>query len=408
MTRPIPHPRKPYAWVCASGLAGHALKLSPQHSFAAFFFLQNLPRGMLLTVIPLQAYDLMGNAQDTSTLLFAVAVGGILAALTLPAFIKRIGLYPSYLLSCAAMVVSAALMMSEQLWIFSAGLFCHAFAIAAAEVTLSLYVMGRIARSQMTSFEPLRVFANVSALTVGPFLGVYLESQILHQLPFISCIVFMLAAVLCFRWLGLQRTVIPASKSDSVNPLKYLPRYLQQARLRLAYGLVLARSCWWTMFIIYVPIYAQQSGLGELTGAALVSIGTAWTLSVPFWGWVARQYGVRRLMFLGFSLSGGLTTLVYLAIDVPTIASVLLVVCALGATMLDGVGNVLFFRAVRAAERSEMTAVFVTYRDTGQLLTPGLYALLLSYFALPVVFATAAMWMFVAAGFCRYIPRRLR
>jgi hypothetical protein len=50
----------------------------------------------------------------------------------------------------------------------------------------------------------------------------------------------------------------------------------------------------------------------------------------------------------------------------------------------------------------------VTYRDTGQLLTPGLYAVLLSYFALPVVFATAAMWMLVAAGFCRYIPRRLR
>jgi hypothetical protein len=55
-----------------------------------------------------------------------------------------------------------------------------------------------------------------------------------------------------------------------------------------------------------------------------------------------------------------------------------------------------------------MTAVFVTYRDTGQLLTPGLFAVLLSYFALPVVFATAAMWMFVAAGFCRYIPQRLR
>jgi MFS family permease len=384
------------------------LKLSPQHRFAAFFFLQNLPRGMLLTVIPLQAYALMGNAQDTSALLFAVAIGGILAALTLPAIMRRIGLYPSYLLSCVAMMVSAILMMSEQPWIFSSGLFCHAFAIAAAEVTLSLYVMGRIPRSQMTSFEPLRVFANVSALTVGPFMGVYLGSQIMHELPFISCIVFMLVSLVSFRWLGVQHTIVPASRSDSVNPIKYLPRYLKQARLRLAYGLVLARSCWWTMFVIYVPIYAQQSGLGELTGAALVSIGTAWTLSVPFWGWVARQYGVRRLMFFGFSLSGVLTTLVYLSIDVPTIASVLLVVCALGATMLDGVGNVLFFRAVRAAERSEMTAVFVTYRDTGQLLTPGLYAVLLSYFALPVVFGTAAMWMFVAAGFCRYIPQRLR
>lgn len=363
---------------------------------------------MLLTVIPLQAYALMGNAQDTSALLFAVGIGGILAALTLPLVIRRIGLYPAYLLSAAAMLLSALLMMVEQVWVFSAGLFCHAFAIAAAEVTLSLYVMGRVARAQITSFEPLRVFFNVMALTVGPILGVYLESRVLHELPFIICILFMIASVGWFRFMGWRHTAVPVSKSVSINPLKYLPRYLARPRLRLAYGLVLARSAWWTMFIIYVPIYATQSGLGELTGAAIVSIGTAWTLSVPFWGWIARQYGVRRLMFLGFSISSALTLVVRLVIEAPVLASVLLVVSALGATMLDGVGNVLFFRAVRPGERSEMTAVFITYRDAGQLLTPGLFAVLLSYFALPVVFATAAAWMLVAAGFCRYIPRQMR
>jgi MFS family permease len=383
------------------------LRLNPQNSFAAFFLIQNLPRGMLLTVIPLQAYALMGNAQDTSVLLFAVSVGGIIAALTLPVLIRRIGLYPAYLFSCVMMILSAALMMVDQIWFFASGLFCHVFAIAAAEVTLSIYVMGRIPRAQMTSFEPLRVFFNVSALTLGPFLGVYLESQVLHQLPFISTIVFMLIAVVWFRALGLQHTTIPATRAQSVNPLKYLPRYFSQPRLRLAYGLVLARSGWWTMFIIYVPIYAAQSGLGELTGAALVSIGTAWTLSVPFWGWVARHYGVRRLMMLGFATSSALTLLVYLVIDLPTIASVLLVICALGATMLDGVGNVLFFRAVRSGERAQMTAVFVTYRDAGQLMTPGLFAILLSYFALPVVFFSAALWMAAGSWFCRYIPKRL-
>jgi MFS family permease len=383
------------------------VKIEPLTRFALFFFIQNLPRGMLLTVIPLQAYALMGNAQDTSLLLFAVSVGGILAALTLPLLIRRIGLYPAYLLSCALMLLSAALMMIEQIEIFAAGLFCHVFAIAAAEVTLSIYVLGRIPRTQITRFEPLRVFFNVTALTVGPFLGVYLESQVAHALPFVACMALMLTAAIWFRLLGLQHTRIPANRSPSVNPLKYLPRYFGQARLRLAYGLAIARSGWWTMFIIYVPIYATQSGLGELTGAALVSIGTAWTLTVPFWGWVARHYGVRRLMMLGFGTSSTLTFLVFLVIDLPTVASVLLVVCALGATMLDGVGNVLFFRAVRAGERAQMTAVFVTYRDLGQLLTPGLFAVLLSYFALPVVFSTAALWMAVSAGFCRYIPKRL-
>lgn len=384
------------------------MKLEPLTRFALFFFIQNMPRGMLLSVIPLQAYALMGNAQDTSVLLFAVSIAGVLAALTLPVLIQRIGLYRAYLLSCGLMLLSAGLMMVEQLWIFSAGLFCHVFAIAAAEVTLSIYVLGRIPRAEITRFEPLRVFFNVSALTVGPFLGVYLESQVFHQLPFISSMLLMLAALAWFHLLGLQHTRLPPARAHSVNPLHYLPRYFKQPRLRLAYGLALARSGWWTMFIIYVPIYATQSGLGALTGAALVSIGTAWTLSVPFWGWVARNYGVRRLMMLGFATSCALTLLVYLAIDFPTIAAVLLVVCALGATMLDGVGNVLFLRAVRANERAQMTAVFVTYRDMGQLLTPGLFAVLLSFFALPVVFSTAALWMGVSAVFCRYIPKRLR
>jgi len=35
------------------------LKLSPQHSFSTFFLLQSLPSGMLLTVIPFQAYALV-------------------------------------------------------------------------------------------------------------------------------------------------------------------------------------------------------------------------------------------------------------------------------------------------------------------------------------------------------------
>ncbi len=86
------------------------MRLDSLTRFALFFFIQNLPRGMLLSVIPLQAYALMGNAQDTSLLLFAVSVGGILAALTLPVLIRRIGLYPSYLLSCATMLLSAGLM----------------------------------------------------------------------------------------------------------------------------------------------------------------------------------------------------------------------------------------------------------------------------------------------------------
>ncbi len=93
---------------------------------------------MLMSMIPLQAFTLTGDVQVTSALLFAVSIGDIVAALALPALIRYIGLYPSYLVSCAAMVASAALMAVVQVWVFSIGLFLHAFAIAAAELTLSL------------------------------------------------------------------------------------------------------------------------------------------------------------------------------------------------------------------------------------------------------------------------------
>ena len=363
---------------------------------------------MLLSVIPLQALVLMENVRDTSTLLFMVAIGGIVAALGQPLIIKRIGVYRAYLCSCAVMILSAFLMSFEQVSIFSIGLFCHTFAIAAAEVTLTLLVLAKIPRNEITRFEPLRVLFTVLALTIGPFLGVYLQQRVMHELPYIIGVLGMLISIYVFHRLELHQLKFRPSNAVSANPIRHMLKYFRQPRLFLAYSLVMARSGWWTMFVIYTPIYATQSGLGELTGAAIVSIGTAWTLSVPLWGWVARKYGVRKLMVMGFTATGIMTFSVYLLAAAPLIASFLLVFAALGTTMLDGVGNVLYYRAVRPYERSEMTAVFVTYRDSGQILTPGLFAVLLNYFTLPIVFSTAALWMFSAAWFCRYIPARLR
>lgn len=377
-------------------------------SFAGLFFVQTLSRGILLSVIPLQALSLLGDAQRVSALFFAVSVGGILAALGMPIVIQRIGNYRSFLMGSVAMLVSAALLSVEHPVYFAIGLFIHVFSIAAVEVSLTLYILAQIPRRALTQFEPLRIFASVLALTIGPILGVYLEQRWSHNLPFQLSAVFAILGILYFRMLGMHKVDIPKSASNSINPLQYLRSFIHQPRLRLAYGLVLARSCWWTMFVIYTPIYAAQSGLGDLVGATIVSVGTAWTLTVPFWGWIGRKYGVRRLLKTGFVTTSALSLLVYFNASTPVIASTLLVICALGATMLDGMGNVLFYRAVRGRERSEMTAVFATYRDTGQLATPGLYAVLLGFFTLPVVFLSASIWMLVASWYCRYIPARMR
>jgi hypothetical protein len=75
--------------------------------------------------------------------------------------------------------------------------------------------------------------------------------------------------------------------------------------------------------------------------------------------------------------------------------------------MIDGAGNLLFLRAVHPYERSEMTTVFVSYRDVAQLGPPVVSAALLSIFALPAVFATAGIMMIGSAMLTRHIPRRL-
>jgi predicted MFS family arabinose efflux permease len=267
--------------------------------------------------------------------------------------------------------------------------------------------MQRIPRKELTRFEPKRVLSAVVALAIGPWLGVYLESRVTHWLPYGLTVGCALLTIAYFRLLGLHRDRLRESQARSANPLRHIRRYFSQPRLRLAWWLTVARSSWWSVFIIYTPIYAEHSGQGELVGAAVISIGTAWALTIPVWGFVGRTYGVRRLVLIGFVANALTMTAVFLFRDHPPIVIGLLVLAALGATIIDGAGNVLFMRAVRSWERSEMTGVFLTYRDASQLAPPGLFTVLLQFFALPVVFISAAAWMFLAAGFCRFIPKRM-
>jgi ACDE family multidrug resistance protein len=383
--------------------------INSQHaSLCGLFFIQALSRGILLSVIPLQALSIFGDAQLTSTLYFGVSAGGIAVALGMPIIIKNIGHYTAFLLGSLLMLLSAALLYFDDPWLFSIGLFLHIFSIAIIEVSLTLYVLARIPRNQLTQFEPLRIFSSVFALTIGPFFGVLMEERLSHESPYIFSAVCVFLALFYFRLLGLHRVSITRAESGNANPVAYLLRFFSQPRLRLAYGLVTARSCWWAMFVIYTPIYAVQAGMGELAGAAIVSLGTAWTLSVPFWGWFGRKYGVRYLLRMGFLTTSALTLLIYSATSIPMLAATLMVISALGATMLDGMGNVLYYRAVRGRERSEMTAVFATYRDVSQLAAPGLFAVLLKFFALPVVFVSASAWMLAASWYCKFIPQRMR
>ena len=106
-------------------------------------------------------------------------------------------------------------------------------------------------------------------------------------------------------------------------------------------------------------------------------------------------------------MSGLITIAMALAMEVPLLGAAVILIAAFFTASIDGAGNLPFLRAVRPLERPEMTTVFATYRDAGQLLPPGVFSVLLKVFELPAVFLATGGGFLVLACLARYIPRKL-
>jgi MFS transporter, ACDE family, multidrug resistance protein len=375
--------------------------------FAVLFLLVAIPQTILLTVVPLQAHALLGDAGLVSVLYFAIGAFGLAARLSIPLLTHLLRRRWVFTLGAIGLVVGAALYASRSVPALVLGLGCTVFAYACLEITLNLYVLDHISRRQLGRFEPIRIFVAAGPWTIGPWLGVYLQERIAWWLPFAVAAAAAVMLAAAFWLLRLAERSPPNARRTAPNPLRYLPRFFAQPRLRLAWALAAGRSGWWGMFFIYAPILAVTSGLGEEAGGAIVSIGTGWIWLVPIWGLVAQRFGSRRLMMAGFLASGLLSLAAAAAVGGQGwIAPLLLLVAGLGTGTLDGVGNLLFLRAVHPYERAEMTTVFVSYRDVAQLAPPGLFSLLLLFLPLASVFAASGLAMLALGALTRHIPRR--
>ena len=93
-------------------------------------------------------------------------------------------------------------------------------------------------------------------------------------------------------------------------------------------------------------------------------------------------------------------------LEQPLVGLALLVIAAGFATIIDAAGNVPFLRAVHPYERAEMTSVFMTFRHVTSLVTPGIYAVLLSAFPLVAVFAAGGITFLGMTALSRFLHRR--
>jgi len=125
-----------------------------------------------------------------------------------------------------------------------------------------------------------------------------------------------------------------------------------------------------------------------------------------FWRYVGTRIGMRRLLFGSFVMAGTLSMSLALVSGWPWVAAVILALAAFVAECIDAVGNNLFLRAVHPHERSEMTAVYVSYRDVAQVAPPAFFSALLTVFHLPAVFVATGLMMLGMSRLTRFVPRR--
>ena len=375
-------------------------------TFAVLFSLAAVGRTLLITLIPLQAVALLGDAQAVSVLYFAVSLTNLLLSLSIPWLVRRIRRRRVLTLGGLLLVAAPLLIGLGTPFGLVAGLALQVFGVTCMEVALSLYLMDHIRRQDMGRFEPLRLFYAAGVWALGPWLGVYLMEQVGAWVPFVLASAAAGATLALFWVLRLQENpAVAPAKGSPPNPLKNLARFFVQPRLRLAWLLALGRSAWWVMFFVYAPIYAIEAGLDQVTAGAIVSVASGALFIVPLWGWLARRFGLRRLLVVAYGASGLATVAVAFAGGVPWLVAAGLVTAAIVTGAVDGAGNVPFLRAVHSMERAEMTTVFVTYRDVSQLGPPGVYALLLKVFSLPAVFVAGGIGMLAVSFFARYLPR---
>jgi len=388
-------------WLAQATTAG-------SYSFAVLFVLETFSRAVLIAVVPLLAFELLGDAQGVSVFYFSISIAGLLGTLAVPWLVQRLRRRWVMCLAVFFMCASAPLFASQTMGGLIFGMALHVSGSATLSICLNLYVLDNIRPQVLTRFEPLRMLFAGVAWVVAPVLGVYLGKYGASWLPYASSAGFALILLGYFWFLRItENPILVPLTSSATNPLYFVRRYFSQPRLVLAWLLAVGRSGWWTMFFVYAPIYAVTSGMGVEAGGWIVSAGSASLFVVTFWGWIGRRFGLRRLLIWGYVAVGLFTIAVGTASDTPWLGITMLLFACLAASAIDGAGNVLFLRAVRSRERSGMTTVFSSNRDIARLIIPGIFALVLNLFALPAVFITSGLIMLTMAIYARYIPRRL-
>ncbi len=375
--------------------------------FAVLAGLEAGVRGMLIATMPLVVYQALGDAAVVSELYFFVGVVSMITGLMVPWLTRFVPRRWMYTLGVCLYLVGTVLAVAGGPVLTSLALLANALATAAVFVCFNAYVLDYVARAELGRSQSTQMFYAAASWTAGPVLGVWLL-EFWRPLPFLVAGTFAVALIATFWWLRLGNgRAIQKARGPAPNPLAFLGRFLAQPRLVAGWLFAVIRSCGWWVYVVYLPIFCIESGLGDKLGGTMLSASNALLFAAPLMLGYVHRASVRATVKGAFLVAAAAFLGAALAAPLPPLTVALMVGGSVCLVMLDVAGGLPFLMAVKPSERTEMAAVYASFRDVSGILTPGVaWAVLL---AAPVagVFAACGAGLLAAAGIATRLHPRL-
>lgn len=375
--------------------------------FAVLAGAEAVARGILVSVFPLAMYQALQDARLVSEIYFLVGLASLIIGLLVPYVIRFVPRRWVYVTGASMFIVGALISARGFAQDVVVGLSLITFAVVITFVCFNAYVLDYVAKIELGRYETSRLFYSALGWTAGPALGVYLYDW-WQPAPYLiaAASAFVMLLIFLVMRLGNGKLITKAS-SAYANPFAYFTRFFAQPRLIAGWLFAVIRSCGWWVYVVYLPIYAVQSGLGEQLGGICLSITNGALFVTPFMLRYVQSRSVRHAVRTGFLMSGALFVLAGVLQGWPTVAVLCLIVGSFYMILLDVCAGLPFLLAVKPSERTEMSAIYSSFRDVSGIVTPGVAWLVLMVVPLTGVFVAGGVGLMSAWGLAGKLHPRL-
>lgn len=353
-------------------------------------------RGILISVFPILMYRTFPDASLVSLLFFLIGGLSMMWGLLVPWLVRFVPRRTLYTLGVTTYIGSAlvATLGDDQLIVIA--LMMNMAATVTVFVCFNAYILDYVASVELGRCETLKMFYSAAAWTVGPAGGVWLM-QWWEPAPFLISGFAAGVLLVLFWWMRLGNgKLITKARRPPPNPLAYLGHFFTQPRLVAGWLFAVLRSCGWWVYVVYVPVFAIENGLGESVGGTVLSISNAMLFLAPFMQKWVQVHTVRHAVRVGFLCSGLAFVSATVAANGPWLTVALLIIGSGFLVLLDICGGLPFLMAVKPSERTEMSAVYASFRDVSGLLSPGVAWLVLFVAPISGIFAAAGVGLLAA------------